>query len=123
GIRDAVGLSSANLDTQLSTIDGNVDDIKAVTEKLDDTLESDEGTYRFTADALAEAPAAEGGLSASAIAEAVRTELTDELGRLDVAVSTRLAGASYSAPLDAAGMRAALGLSAADLDTQLGTID
>lgn len=123
GVRDAVGLSSANLDTQLSTIDGNVDDIKAVTEKLDDTLESDEGTYRFTADALAEAPAAEGGLSASAIAEAVRTELTDELGRLDVAVSTRLAGASYSAPLDAAGMRAALGLSAADLDTQLGTID
>jgi hypothetical protein len=95
----------------------------------------------------------------------VRTELATELGRIDVAVSTRLAGASYTAPsnadiaaiklktdnlpsdpadasviaarfdtvdaaiaaiqtgggggLDAAGVRAAIGLASANLDTQL----
>jgi hypothetical protein len=42
--------------------------------------------------------------------------------RLDAAVSSRLAAASYTAPLDAAGTRAAVGLAAANLDTQLGTI-
>jgi hypothetical protein len=41
---------------------------------------------------------------------------------LDVAVSTRLAAASYTAPLDAAATRAALGLAAANLDTQLGAL-
>jgi hypothetical protein len=44
-------------------------------------------------------------------------------GRIDVAVSTRLASAGYTAPLDAAGVRSAVGLANADLDTQLGTID
>lgn len=40
-------------------------------------------------------------------------------GRIDVAVSTRLATAGYAAPLDAAGVRTAVGLAAANLDTQL----
>ena len=44
------------------------------------------------------------------------------LGNLDAAVSTRLASASYTAPLDAAGTRTAVGLSSANLDTQLGNI-
>lgn len=43
-------------------------------------------------------------------------------GRIDVATSTRLASASYTAPLDAAGTRTALGLASANLDTQLSTI-
>jgi hypothetical protein len=37
GIRSAIGLSSANLDTQLATIDSNVDGIKAVTDNLPDS--------------------------------------------------------------------------------------
>ena len=41
---------------------------------------------------------------------------------LDVAVSTRLATASYTAPLDAAGTRTAVGLASANLDTQLGDL-
>jgi len=41
---------------------------------------------------------------------------------LDVAVSTRLATASYTAPMDAAATRAALGMAAANLDTQLGAL-
>lgn len=36
--------------------------------------------------------------SATAVATAVRTELAAELGRVDVAVSTRLAAAGYTAP-------------------------
>lgn len=44
-------------------------------------------------------------------------------GRIDVATSTRLASASYTAPLDAAGTRTALGLAAANLDAQLTAID
>lgn len=45
------------------------------------------------------------------------------LSNIDATVSSRLATSSYSAPLDAAGTRTALGLSSANLDTQLSTID
>src|SRR5574343_71367 len=50
--------------------------------------------------------------SAATIASQVRTELTTELGRIDAAVSTR-------STLDAAGIRTAVGLASANLDTQL----
>lgn len=40
-------------------------------------------------------------------------------GYLDAAVSSRLASASYTAPLDASGVRTAVGLASANLDTQL----
>lgn len=42
---------------------------------------------------------------------------------LDVASSSRLASASYTAPLDAAGVRTAVGMASANLDTQLGNIN
>jgi hypothetical protein len=57
--------------------------------------------------------------TAAAVASQVRTELTTELARVDVATSTRLATAGYSAPLDATATRAAVGLATANLDTQL----
>lgn len=44
------------------------------------------------------------------------------LSRIDATISSRLASASYSAPLDAAGTRSAVGLASANLDTQLGAI-
>lgn len=47
---------------------------------------------------------------------------TTVTGRIDAAVSTRLASASYTAPLDAAGVRSAVGLASANLDTQLDAI-
>lgn len=43
-------------------------------------------------------------------------------GRIDAAVSSRLATAGYTAPLDAAGTRSAVGLASANLDTQLSAI-
>jgi hypothetical protein len=42
-------------------VDGKLDAIQAVTDKMDDTLEDNGGTYRFTANALEQAPAGEGG--------------------------------------------------------------
>jgi hypothetical protein len=44
------------------------------------------------------------------------------LANLDATVSSRLATAGYTAPLDAAGTRTALGMASADLDTQLDAI-
>lgn len=41
---------------------------------------------------------------------------------VDVVLSTRLASSSYTAPLDAAGTRTAIGLASANLDTQLDAI-
>jgi hypothetical protein len=62
GIRTAVGLASANLDTQLSTIDTVVDAVKVTTDKLDDTLEDQGGgVFGFTEASLQEAPSAGGG--------------------------------------------------------------
>lgn len=52
GIRDAVGLASADLDTQLSTIDGNVDSILADT-GTDGVVVSSIATDAVSADALA----------------------------------------------------------------------
>jgi len=42
---------------------------------------------------------------------------------LNATVSSRLASSSYAAPLDAAGVRSAVGLASANLDTQLAAID
>lgn len=58
----------------------------------------------------------------SLTAAGVRTELATELGRIDVATSTRLATSGYTAPMDAAGTRSAIGLATANLDTQLGDL-
>jgi hypothetical protein len=42
---------------------------------------------------------------------------------INATISSRLDSASYTAPLDAAGTRSAVGLASANLDTQLSTID
>jgi hypothetical protein len=68
--------TNAELATALGTADdavlAQVALVKAVTDKLDDTLEDDAGTYRFTANALEQSPAG-GGLTAVAIADEVET--------------------------------------------------
>jgi hypothetical protein len=96
GIRSAVGLASANLDTQLSNIDNFVDTevaaIKTVTDKLDSAMELDGGVYRFTINALEQAPSGSGA-SASAIADAVWDEV----------LSGHLTAGSTGAALNAAG--------------------
>jgi hypothetical protein len=66
---------------------------------------------------------AAGAIDAAAIAAgAITSSEAPALANLDAAVSTRLATAGYTVPLDAAGTRTALGLAAANLDTQLSGI-
>jgi hypothetical protein len=65
GVRSAIGLAAANLDTQLSAIDDYIDTevaaIKTVTDKLNTTVEIDGAVYRFTTNALEQAPSGGGG--------------------------------------------------------------
>jgi len=58
----------------------------------------------------------------SLTAAGVRSELAVELGRIDTTVGSRLASAGYTAPLSAAGTRAAIGLASANLDTQIAAL-
>jgi len=81
GVRSAVGLASANLDTQLSTITSYVDTevaaIKVVTDELATALEPDAGSplrYRFTADALSETPTSGSCPTVAQIADGVWDE-------------------------------------------------
>ena len=59
--------------------------------------------------------------SASAVAGAVRTELATELARVDASISTRLASAGYTAPLNSAATQAAAAaaLDAATVDANV----
>ncbi len=59
---------------EIASIDTLIDAIKLVTDKLSDTLEDDAGTYRFTTNALEQAPSTTGA-SAASIADAVWDEL------------------------------------------------
>jgi hypothetical protein len=56
-----VGLTALASAANLATVDGVVDTIQATTDKLDDTLEDDGGTFRFTVNALEQAPSGGGG--------------------------------------------------------------
>lgn len=68
---DVSGLATSSA---LATVDSVVDAIKTTTDKLDDTLEDNSGTYRFTDDALAEAPTGGSAPTAGEIADAVWDE-------------------------------------------------
>jgi hypothetical protein len=69
-------------------------DITAIKAKTDN-LPSDPADNSQVLDAISAIPSAP---SASSVASQVRTELTTELGRIDVAISSRLAESSYVAP-------------------------
>jgi len=53
--------TAANQTTIIGLLDTEVADIKTTTDKLGDTLEDDAGTWRFTENALEEAPSGTGG--------------------------------------------------------------
>lgn len=104
GVRTAVGLASANLDTQLTTIDDFLDTevaaIKVVTDKLNSTVVSvgSPGDYVFTAPALALAPS---GTGASAVAIADEVQLRTIAGVTLVATVTNLTNAATNGDLTA----------------------
>jgi hypothetical protein len=71
--------------------------ITAIKSKTDN-LPSDPADQSLLVSAIAAIPVAP---SASSVATAVRSELGAELGRVDVAISTRMSSASYVAPANA----------------------
>lgn len=68
------------------------------------------------------APDAAGGVRDVARVAGTAQTARDLGAQLDATVSSRLAAASYTAPLDAAGTRSAVGLASANLDTQLAAL-
>jgi hypothetical protein len=119
-IRAAVGLASANLDTQLDALPTAAEAATAVRSELatelgriDDAVSSrlaPGGTLaRVTlADTVTTLTNAPDVPTEAEIATAVRTELSTELGRLDVAISTRLATSSYTTPPTASAIATAV---------------
>lgn len=61
GVRTALGMASADLDVQLAAINGTVGDSNTILDKLDTAMEVDGLVYRFTTNALEQAPAGGGG--------------------------------------------------------------
>lgn len=108
---DNAGIAAAAQESTLLTVAGYVDtEVAAIKAKTDN---------------LPASPAATGDIpSAATIASQVRTELTTELGRIDVAVSTRLASAGYTAPDNAtiASIYAAVDTEIATLLTNLAAV-
>jgi hypothetical protein len=91
---------------------------------LNELVESDSGVARFTANALEEAPSGTGA-SAASIAAAMFTVDTGETEGDAVpgsVVYEIVQNAGGGGGLDAAGVRAAIGMASADLDTQLDAI-
>jgi hypothetical protein len=100
----------ANLDAAVST--------RLATAGYTAPANADVTAIKAKTDNLPAAPAAVSNIpSAAANASAVRSELATELGRVDASVSSRLAGASYTAP-DNAGIAAAE-LAAESVDARL----
>lgn len=113
--------SQTSVDTIDDFLDTEVAAIKAVTDKLDDTVEDDGGTYRFTANALEEAPSGTGASAASIVAAmfTVDTGETEADAVAGSVVYEIVQNAGGGGGLDAAGVRAAIGMASANLDTQL----
>lgn len=106
GVRAAVGLASANLDSQFSGIPASI-------------WNANLGTYSGTAGSTAEALAAAGGSGDPWVTPLPGAYTAGQAGYivgtfLDAAISGISGGG-----LDAAGVRAALGMASANLDTQL----
>ena len=118
GIRTAVGLASANIDTQLA-------DLPTVAEFEARTIVS--ADYFVVGDYTAPLDAA-GVRTAVGLASAnLDTQLADlptvaEFEARSIVSADYFVVGDYTAPLDAAGVRTAVGLASADLDTQLGTL-
>lgn len=69
------GLTALASAANLATLDAVADAIRVTTDKLDDTLEDDAGTFRFTTNALEQAPSGGGSApTAAEIADAVWEE-------------------------------------------------
>lgn len=109
GVRSAVGLASANLDTQLTAID--------------DFLDTEIAAIKAKTDNLPATPASTSDIpSAATVASTVWSNLTRTLSSGANIVLAKGTGITGLNDLDAAGIRSAVGLSSANVDTQLSAI-
>lgn len=139
GVRAAVGLASANLDTQLAAIDTKTTNLPSDP--------ADQSLIIAATTSLANLIGTPAGVSLAADVASVQSDTNDLQSRLpaalisgridatvgamqaDVLTSTALAASAVTeiqtglSTLDAAGVRAAVGLASANLDTQLAAID
>lgn len=139
GVRAAVGLASANLDTQLAAIDTKTTNLPSDP--------ADQSLIIAATTSIANLIGTPAGVSLAADVASVQSDTNDLQSRLpaalisgridatvgamqtDVLTSTALAASAVTeiqtglSTLDAAGVRAAVGLAAANLDTQLAAID
>ena len=139
GVRAAVGLASANLDTQLAAIDTKTTNLPSDP--------ADQSLIIAATTSIANLIGTPAGVSLAADVAAVQSDTNDLQSRLpaalisgridatvgamqaDVLTSTALAASAVTeiqtglSTLDAAGVRSAVGLAAANLDTQLAAID
>ena len=137
GTRVALGLGSANLDTQLSTISAKTDLIPASPITVSDIptiVDIADAVWNETlADHLSAGSTGTALNAAGSSGDPWATTLPGPYGdnsagkilgtNLDTTISSRFATSGYSAPLDESGTRLALGLSLANLDSQLSAIN
>lgn len=130
GVRAAVGLASANLDTQLSGIQSDTDNIQT---RIPASLVSgrmDSSVGAMASGTLTATAIASDAITAAKVASDVGTEIgtaTWGVGSRTLSAGTNIVlakgtGVTGFNDLDAAGIRSALGMSSANLDTQLSTI-
>lgn len=115
-VRTAIGLASANLDTQLAAVQADTDNLQT---RLPAALVSgrmDANVGAMAAGTILAATFAAGAIDAAAIA-------TDAIGVSELAASAVTEIQAGLSTLDGAGVRAALGMTSADLDAQLDAID
>jgi hypothetical protein len=137
GIRSAVGLASANLDTQLAAIESQTDDIGVagaglsaipwnaswdaeVQSEVDDALVA-RGLDHLLNASVAGADIADNSIIAKLVSKSATADW-DSYDNTSDSLEAISDGAG-SGGLDAAGVRAAVGLASANLDTQLAAID
>jgi len=119
-IRTEIDTNSTKLDVAVSSRNSVAPDnasIAAIKAKTDN-LPSDPADESSLQAAIAAIPAAP---SASQVATQVRSELATELGRIDVATSTRLAAAAYTAAPSASAIRTEIDTNSTKLDVATST--
>lgn len=117
GVRAAVGLASANLDTQLSGIQSDTDNLQTRIPAALVSGRMDSSTGAMANNVMtAAAAAADLGTELGTATWATTTRTLSAGTNIVLAKGTGITGFN---DLDAAGMRSALGLASANLDTQI----
>lgn len=123
-VADTNELQSDDVPGLIAALDTLIDGIKAVTDNLNDTLEDDGGTYRFTTNALEQAPSGGGGGGdATAANQATIIAYVDELeSRLTAARALLLDNLDQAISTTENNIRGADGDDLKDLSDQIDAI-